>query len=59
MSTAGPGLIPDPFLARHRVAGALLALLALVVLGAVTGALIGSLLAQAVDLVLGVVGGSG
>ena len=49
--------IHDPFAARHRVTGAILALLGLVLFGVVVGLAVGSVLARVLDLVLSVVGG--
>lgn len=57
MNTAKRRFIVDPFVVRHRVTGPLLVLLGLVVLGAVVGAAIGSVIVQVVELLLLLVNG--
>lgn len=56
MKAMEPRVIPDPFVAKHRVSGSLLVLLGLVVLGALVGALIGSVIVRVIELVLLIVG---
>ena len=50
--------IPYPFVARHRVVGSVLLVLALVAFGVVVGLAVGSVVARILDLVLGIVGGA-
>ncbi|WP_395659618.1 hypothetical protein [Nocardioides sp.] len=57
MKAADRREIPDPFVARHRVVGAIALLLGLVVVGVLLGLVLGELAARIVELVLRMVGG--
>ncbi len=57
MATLERRVIHDPFLAQHRVVGATIALLGLIAVGALLGLVVGSVVAQVIDLVLAVVAG--
>jgi len=50
--------ITEPFVARHRIVGAVLIALALVAAGVLVGLAVGSVVARILDLVLSVIGGA-